>query len=264
MKIIVCIKQVPDSSDVKVDEKTGVLIRDGNNTKLNPYDLYALETGLYLKEKTNGHLTAISMGPPAAKKVLNEALWMGADEALLLSDRRFGGADVVATAYTLSQGITSLGEYDIIICGKQTIDGDTAQTGPEIAEFLSIPHIAYVEEIVKIDKKSLTVKSSDELYERIEELKLPALITTEKDIFTPRLPSYKRSKDFNDYEIKVFSLDNMYDKNESNYGLKGSPTQVERIFPPESNVKRVMIKDKVTDTLLQIFEDNNLLSEGNK
>ena len=145
MNIVVCIKQVPASSDVKIDPVTGVLIRDGNNTKMNPYDLYGIETALRIKEQNGATIKTISMGPGPAKAVLEGSLWMGCDEALLISDRKFGGADVVATAYTISQGIKKLGDFDLIICGKQTTDGDTAQVGAEMAEYLQIPHIAYVE-----------------------------------------------------------------------------------------------------------------------
>ena len=145
MKIVTCIKQVPASSNVKIDPVTGVLIRDGKNTKMNPYDLYALETALRIKEMVKDcKISTITMGPPSATEVLKESLWMGCDDAALLTDRKFAGADVVATSYTISQGIRALGEYDLIICGKQTTDGDTAQVGPEIAECLNIPHISYI------------------------------------------------------------------------------------------------------------------------
>ena len=157
MKIIVCIKQVPGSSEVQIDPVTGNLIRDGKNAKMNPYDLFNLETALRIREEKGGTIKAITMGPPQAKAVLNEALWMGADDAMLLTDRKFGGADVVATSYTLSQGIRRLGEFDLIICGKQTTDGDTAQVGPEIAECLGIPHVAYVDRIIEIKDDSIVV-----------------------------------------------------------------------------------------------------------
>ena len=145
MKIVVCIKQVPASSNVQIDPVTGVLIRDGNNTKMNPYDLYALEVALRIKEQTGATVKTITMGPPPAKDVLEESVWMGCDDGVLITDRKFGGADVVATSYTISQGIRSMGEFDLIICGKQTTDGDTAQVGAEMAEALGIPHVCYVD-----------------------------------------------------------------------------------------------------------------------
>ncbi len=239
MNIVVCIKQVPASSDVKIDPITGNLIRDGSNTKMNPYDLYALETALKMKEQVGGKVYTISMGPPAAKAVLNESLWMGCDDSALITDRKFGGADVVATSYTIAQGIKMLGfKYDLIICGKQTTDGDTAQVGPEIAENLSIPHMAYVEQIIEIKEKSLIVSVGMDKTNEIWELDFPCLITVDKGIYTPRLPSYKRSLNFVDYKVKEITFNDMLDQNESNYGLKGSPTQVERMFPPIKNTDK--------------------------
>lgn len=233
MKIIVCIKQVPGSSQVEIDPVTGVLIRDARNTKMNPYDLYAIETALRIKEKTGATVTAISMGPPAAERVLREALWMGCDDGVLLSDRKFAGADVVATSYALSAGIRKQGGFDLIVCGKQTTDGDTAQVGPEIAEHLGIPHISYVDKIVEIREKSLVVSVSMDKTMEEWEIDYPCLITVDKGIFTPRLPSFKRGRLFKDFKIKVLGYSDMDDQDENHYGLKGSPTQVERMFPPE-------------------------------
>ena len=150
MEILVCIKQVPGTSKVEVDEKTGVLKRDGVDSKMNPYDLYALETALRLRKKVGGNVSVITMGPPQATEVVKEAYMMGVDRGALISDRKFAGADVLATAYTISQGIRKMGEFDLILCGKQTTDGDTAEVGPEIAEYLKIPHIANV---IKIEKQ---------------------------------------------------------------------------------------------------------------
>lgn len=233
MKIIVCIKQVPGTSEVEIDPVTGVLIRDARNTKMNPYDLYAIETALRIKGLTGATVTAISMGPPQAEQVLREALWMGCDDAVLLSDRKFAGADVVATNYTLSSGIKKQGGFDLIVCGKQTTDGDTAQVGPEIAEHLRIPHISYVDRLVEIKDKSLVVSVSMDKTTEEWEIDFPCLITVDKGIFTPRLPSYKRGREFKDYKIKVLTFADMDDQDENHYGLKGSPTQVERMFPPE-------------------------------
>ena len=233
MKIIVCIKQVPGTSEVEIDPVTGVLIRDARNTKMNPYDLYAIETALRIKGLTGATVTAISMGPPQAEQILREALWMGCDDAVLLSDRKFAGADVVATSYALSSGIKKQGGFDLIVCGKQTTDGDTAQVGPEIAEHLRIPHISYVDRLVEIKDKSLVVSVSMDKTTEEWEIDFPCLITVDKGIFTPRLPSYKRGREFKDYKIKVLTFADMEDQDENHYGLKGSPTQVERMFPPE-------------------------------
>jgi electron transfer flavoprotein beta subunit len=235
MNTIVCIKQVPGTSKVEVDEKTGVLKRDGIDTKMNPYDLYALETAFNIKEQKGGEVNVISMGPPQAMEVIREAFSMGADNGILISDRKFAGADVLATAYTISQGIRKSGEFDLIICGKQTTDGDTAQVGPEIAEYLDIPHVANVRKILEVADDYIAVEMDMADTVEIVEIKYPCLLTVEKDIFEPRLPSYRKKIESKGREIKVISLNDFEDKDENKYGLNGSPTQVERIFPPESN-----------------------------
>ena len=232
MDILVCIKQVPGTSKVEVDPVTGVLKRDGIDSKMNPYDLFALETALRLKKKVGGEIKVISMGPPQAKVVIKEAYSMGVDEGALLSDRKFAGADVLATSYTLSQGIQMMGNYDLIICGKQTTDGDTAQVGPEIAEYLGIPHIANVLKIQEIKEKSIVIEMDMPNTIEVADVKFPCLITVEKDIYQPRLPSYKKKVATKDREVKMFSIKDFKDTNENNYGLNGSATQVERIFPP--------------------------------
>jgi len=233
MEIFVCIKQVPGTSEVEVDPVTGVLKRDGVDSKMNPYDLYAVEAAVQLKEQQGGIVKTITMGPPQAKEILKETYMMGADQAILLSDRRFAGADVLATAYTLSQGIKASGGYDLIICGKQTTDGDTAQVGAEIAEFLDIPHVTNVRSITAIGKDSITVEMDMPDTVEITEVLFPCLISVEKGINQPRLPSYVMKKSTSDREISLLSLEDLIDSNEKNYGLSGSPTQVERIFPPE-------------------------------
>lgn len=235
MDILVCIKQVPGTTKVEVDEKTGVLKRDGVDSKMNPYDLYALETALKIKEKMGGSVSVISMGPPQAAAVIKEAYSMGADDGVLLSDRKFAGADVLATSYTLSQGILKMGNFSLIICGKQTTDGDTAQVGPEMAEYMDIPHVSNVRRIIELKDDSITVEM--DMGETIEIAKVyfPCLITVDKDIYQPRLPSYKRKLATLDREVKVYSLDDFEDENNKKYGLSGSPTQVERIFPPAVN-----------------------------
>jgi electron transfer flavoprotein beta subunit len=240
MDILVCVKQVPGTTKVEVDPVTGVLKRDGVDSKMNPYDLYALETALKIKEQAGGAIKVISMGPPQAKEVIKEAFTMGADEGMLLSDRKFAGADVLATSYTLSQGVRKMGNVDLIICGKQTTDGDTAQVGPEMAEYLGIPHVANVRKIVELKEDSIIVEMDMHDTIEIAEVKLPCLITVEKDIFQPRLPSYRRKLQTKDKEIEVISLKDFEDQNENRYGLNGSPTQVERIFPPAVNNDREM------------------------
>ncbi|MFP4478065.1 MAG: electron transfer flavoprotein subunit beta/FixA family protein [Candidatus Izemoplasmatales bacterium] len=263
MKIVTCIKQVPASSNVQVDPVTGVLIRDSNNAKLNPYDLYALEAAFLIKEKVSkASLTAITMGPPNAKSVLKEALYMGADEAVLVTDRRFAGADVLATSYTLSQLIKLIGDADIIVCGKQTTDGDTAQVGPEIAEFLNVPHIPYVSEIIEILDDKIVVKSTYDSHDEINEIKFPCLLTVEKSNLSPRLPSYKRKMKLRDYQIKTVTLDDLNDKKPEHYGLNGSPTQVEEIFPPSNERKSKFIegdKETLAQEMFKILDENKFL-----
>ncbi len=254
MKIITCIKQVPASSKVEIDPKTGVLVRDGSNVKMNPFDLFALESSFHLKEKSAGSVHAITMGPFSATSVLKEALYMGADEATLISDRRFAGADVLATSYTLFQLIKSIGDYDVIVCGKQTTDGDTAQVGPEVAEFLKIPHVPYVKEIIEVKEKSLVLYSAYDDYDEIVEVKLPCLITIEKDANTPRLPSFKRKQIVKDYQINLKSLKDLEDENPSNYGLTGSPTQVEEMFPPRKKTETELIELNNQDSANKIIE----------
>lgn len=255
MRIITCIKQVPASSNVEVDPKTGVLIRDGNNVKMNPFDLYALETAYQIKSKTeNVNIHSISMGPLAATNVLREALFMGSDEATLISDRRFAGADVLATSYTLSQLIRLIGDFDIVICGKQTTDGDTAQVGPEIAEFLKIPHVPYVKEVVEIKDHSIVLKSGYDSYDEMVEVAFPCLITVEKGANVPRLPSYRRKLSFNDYKINLVSLKNLDDKNPDHYGLSGSPTQVDEIFPPHKRTEAIQVQGKPKDLAAKLAD----------
>ncbi|AWI04305.1 electron transfer flavoprotein subunit beta/FixA family protein [Clostridium drakei] len=242
MEILVCIKQVPGTSKVEVDPVTGVLKRDGVDSKMNPYDLYALETALRMRAKVGGTVKVISMGPPQAAEVIKEAYMMGADEGVLLSDRKFGGADVLATSYTISQGVRSMGKVDLILCGKQTTDGDTAQVGPEMAEYLKIPHIANVRKVEELKEKSIVVEMDMPNTIEVAEVKYPCLLTVEKDIFQPRLPSYKKKLETKDREVKILSFKDLEDKNENKYGLNGSPTQVERIFPPAVNTDKEMWK----------------------
>lgn len=235
MNITVCIKQVPGTSEVEVDEKTGVLKREGIDSKMNPFDLFAIETALRIKARNNAEVNVLSMGPPQTMEIIRESFMMGADNGFLLSDMRFAGADVLATSYTLSQGIKKTGCPDLIICGKQTTDGDTAQVGPEIAEFLNIPHVANVRKIIEVGEKNITVEMDLPHSVEVVKVKYPCLITVEKDINQPRLPSFKLKLATTGKNITVYSLDDFEDKNEKHYGLAGSPTQVWKIFPPESN-----------------------------
>lgn len=253
MDIIVCIKQVPGTTTVDIDPVTGVLKRDGIESKMNPYDLFAIETALRIKEEKRGTITSITMGPPQAEEIIFESFYMGVDDGYLLTDRKFAGADVVATSYTISQGIKKINNYDLIICGKQTTDGDTAQVGPEVAEFLGIPHVANVGKILDINTNSITVEMNMEETVEIQEIKLPCLITVDKDINTPRLPSYKRKLEIKNKKINYFSLKDFDDNNENNYGLNGSPTQVEKIFPPEVSNEKIMLEGTAGELTEKLF-----------
>ncbi|MDD3776532.1 MAG: electron transfer flavoprotein subunit beta/FixA family protein [Actinomycetota bacterium] len=254
MDIVVCIKQVPGTSKVKIDPKTGVLIRSGIDTKMNPYDLFALETAIRIKEEKGGTIKVISMGPPQATDVIKEAYMMGADEGILLSDKSFAGADVLATSYTLSQGIEKLKPYHLIICGKQTTDGDTAQVGPEIAEFLQIPHIANVLNILEIRDDNMVVEMDMPNTIEVARISYPCLITVEKDIFEPRLPSFKKKVSTRDKEIKILGLRDFKDQDTGRYGLNGSPTQVEKVFPPPEDNSQEKWKGNPEETAIRIAE----------
>jgi electron transfer flavoprotein beta subunit len=254
MDILVCIKQVPSTSEVKIDQKTGSLIRDGIDSKMNPYDLYALETAMRIKQETGAKITVLSMGPPQVKEIIQEAFMMGADEGVVLTDRRLAGADCLATAYALSQSIEKIGLPDLIICGKQTTDGDTAQVGPEMAEFLGIPHITNVVALGAVSDDNLIVSADLPGMIQTAEIRFPALITVEKDIFQPRLPSYRRKLETAGKDVKFYSLNDLADQDESKYGLTGSPTQVVRIFPPENHQESRIYEGLADQLANQLFD----------
>lgn len=244
MKIIVCIKQVPGTSNVNIDPVTGTLIRDGVHAKMNPYDLEALELGLKLIENYGGTLNVVSMGPNAALEVIREAVYMGADGGVLISDRKFGGADVLATSYTLCSGIKALGDYDLIITGKQTTDGDTAQVGSELAEHLGIPHLANVRQVKQEEGCLECIYSLDNKIVTAQ-ISTPCLICADSNINTPRLPSFKRKARYGKAEdrIRIITFEDVEDQDENHYGLKGSATKVERIFEPDKKGDKQMFYD---------------------
>ena len=236
MYFVCCIKQVPDTAEVKIDPKTNTLVRSGVESICNPFDLVALEQAIRLKEKYGGQVTAISMGPPQAENVLREALSLGADEAILLSDRPFAGADTLATSYTLVKAIEkirSLHPVDLVLCGKQAIDGDTAQTGPGIATRLGYTQFTYVAEVQWIDEKSRQIQVKRKVEGGMEVIRgpLPALLTAELELAQPRrapLPLLIQSLRS---EIKVWNAEAIR-ADLQKLGLKGSPTWVRRIFSP--------------------------------
>ena len=240
MKIVVCIKQVPDTSEIKINPETNTLMREGVPSIINPFDMHALEAGLQIREQIKGKVTVLTMGPPQAENALREAISMGADEAVLLSDRAFAGSDTWATSYTLALALKKLGA-DIIFCGKQAIDGDTAQVGPETAEFLGIPHISYIRKIEEVKDNYIRVQRlMDEGYDIVES-GLPALLTTVKELNQPRMPSLKGKMAAKKAEIRKMGKAEI-EADENNLGLKGSPTQVRNIFAPQIKAERKMIE----------------------
>ncbi|SHJ59115.1 electron transfer flavoprotein beta subunit [Paramaledivibacter caminithermalis DSM 15212] len=228
MKIVVCIKQVPDTTEVRLDPKTGTLIRDGVPSIINPDDKSGLEAALKLKDEVGAEVTVLTMGPPQAQKALREALAMGADKAILLSDRAFAGADTWATSSTLAAALRKL-DYDLVIAGRQAIDGDTAQVGPQIAEHLNLPQVSYVEDL-ELDGDSLILKRVfEDGYHKIK-VKMPCLITTLSEMNQPRYMSIGGVFDaYREKEIITWSLNDI-EVDTANIGLKGSPTKVKKSF----------------------------------
>lgn len=262
MKIVVCMKQVPAGTKVDIDPETGAMKRLSGDTRTNPYDLFALEAALLLREKLGGTVTVITMGPPQAEEMMRDAYTMGADDAVILSDRKFAGADVLATSYTLSQGIQVLGGADLIVCGKQTTDGDTAQVGPAIAEHLGIPHAAWVSEIVDADETCIRVRQDLVSVSQVSEIPYPCLITVDKDMCVPRLPSYLLKKATADRPVHIMSFADMPDQDLSRYGLVGSPTSVERMFAPPEIEKQVYLEGNAkekTDSLFSILTGKKII-----
>lgn len=253
MEIAVCVKQVPDTTEVKIDPETNTLVRQGVPSIVNPFDKNALEAALQLKEKHGGTVTVISMGPPQAKDALKECLAMGADKAVLVSDRAFAGADTLATSYTLAAAVKKLGPFDIIICGKQAIDGDTAQVGPEMAENLGIAQVTYVAKIEVVDNKIRVEREHEDGYEVIE-VSMPVLLTVVKSINEPRYPTVRGTMKANRAQIPVLLAKDL-DVKEERLGLKGSPTQVRRIFTPKQRTQGVMIKkDTAREAVTELME----------
>ena len=262
MKIIVCMKQVPAGTKVDIDPETGAMKRMSGDTRTNPYDLFALETAISLREKLGGTVTVLTMGPPQAETMMRDAYACGADDAVILSDRKFAGADVLATSYALAQGIQVIGGADLIICGRQTTDGDTAQVGPSIAEHLAIPHAAWVAEVTDVTESSITVRQDLVSVSQVSELPYPCLVTIDKDTCVPRLPSYRLKKATADRPVRILSFTDMPDQDLSRYGLVGSPTSVEQMFAPKEAEKQVYIEgasDEKASRLFAILNENKII-----
>ena len=254
MKIVVCMKQVPLTSKVEIDEETGNLKRLSAATRTNPFDLYALECALRIRDQIGGTVTVLTMGPQQAEDMVRDAYMMGADNAIILSDRKFAGSDVLATSYTLSQGIQLIGDVDLIICGRQTTDGDTAQIGPAMAEHLHLPHAAWVNAITDVNDKRIQVRQDLSSMFQISEMNYPCLITVDKDICVPRLPSYRRKAEAAKKPVQIVSADGLPKSDITLLGLVGSPTTVERIFPPPAGAGNVTLEGTAAEKTGQLFD----------
>ena len=236
MDIVVCMKQVPDTTEVEIDREKGTLKREGVDAKTNLYDLYALELAQQIKERHGGTVTVVSMGPPQAQVMISEAYALGADRGILLSDRAFAGADTLATATALACALQKLGRPDLILVGMQTSDGDTAQVGPALAELLGLPHVAYVKELVDINPTSGVLTVVADMSDTVETLQvtMPALLPCSKEVCQPRLPSYLLKKATRQKAVEIWSAADISGESDMRgwFGLNGSPTRVEKVFPP--------------------------------
>ena len=261
MNIVVCLKQVPGTTKVNIDPQTNTLVRQGIENIVNPFDTYALEEGVRLKEQHGGKVTAVSMGPPQAEEILREAISLGTDEAILLSDGAFAGSDTWATAYTLARAIDKIGQYDLVICGRQTIDGDTGQVGPELAELLGLPFAAYVSKIEEIGNEYIRVRRMMEEGYEVIETSLPAVITVVKEVNVPRLPSLRGLARAKSAVIPVWTVEEL-DADKNMVGLSGSATRVIKIFFPQRVCRSEILQGDVAsqvDTLVEKLREAKII-----
>jgi len=257
MNIIVCIKQVPETTEVRINPETNTLIREGVKAIINPFDMYAIEEAVRLKEKFGGKAIALTMGPPQADAALREAISMGIDEGYLVCDRAFAGSDTWATSYTLSGAIKKIGQFDLIICGKQASDGDTAQVGPGIATHLDLPQVTYVKKVEEASPTSLKLERMMEEGFEIIQTSLPCLITVVKEINEPRIPSLKGMLRAKSAKITVLTQKEL-DLDPQSIGLCGSPTQVVKIFtPPQRQGGEILSgePEEIADKLIKLIKD---------
>jgi len=251
LNIIVLVKQVPDTAEVKINRDTNTLIRDGVPSIINPFDTYAIEEALRLREKHGGKIIALSMGPPQAAEALKEAVSLGVDEVVLLSDRAFAGSDTWATSYTLAKGIKKIGAIDIIIAGKQAIDGDTAQVGPETADVLGIPFVAFIKKVESIENGKMIAERMMEEGFDVVETSLPVVISVVKEINEPRLPSFKGKMKAKNFKVTTWTAKDI-GADENLCGLKGSPTKVVKIFPPIPRGQREILSGTIEQQVEQV------------
>lgn len=253
MNIVVCIKQVPDAKDVRLDPETNTLAREGVESIMNPYDRHALEEAVAIREKIGGTVTAVSMGPPQAETVLREAIACGADKGVLVSDRAFAGADTWATSYTLAKAIESIGDVGLALCGKQAIDGDTAQVGPGLACRLKMPFVTCVQKTREVTPETITVeRMMDDGYDVVK-IAYPVLLTVVKDINEPRVASLKGKMKAKKADITMLSADDI-GAEPQNIGLPGSPTKVVRVFAPEARGDRMIFSGTAEEQVEQLVE----------
>ena len=253
MTILVCVKQVPDARDVRLDPVTNTLAREGVESIMNPYDRHALEEAVAIREQQGGTVTVITMGPPQAEVVLREAIACGADEGVLVSDRAFAGADTWATSYTLAKAAQALGSFDLILCGKQAIDGDTAQVGPGLACRLQLPYAACVQKTRKVTAEAIEVeRMMDDGFDVIR-LPLPALMTVVKDINEPRVASLKGKMKAKKAVIRRYTAAEI-GADPQCIGLAGSPTKVVRVFSPEARGDRRVFSGSIDEQVDQLVE----------
>lgn len=253
MHIVVCIKQVPDAKNVRIDPDTHTLVRQGVESIVNPFDLFAVEAALKIKDSSNARITVITMGPPQADEALRDVLSRGVDEAVLLSDRAFAGSDTWATSTVLAAAIRKLGNVDLIFCGKQAIDGDTAQVGPETATMLDIPYATFVKKIESLDERHLKVTRQTDEGVEVWKVPMPALITVIKELGEPRMPSLRHKMRAKKAEISVWGAADLGLDHEA-VGLSGSYTQVVRVFSPSRRGNRVMIQGSVEEQAEQLYK----------
>ncbi len=261
MNIVVCVKQVPEATEVEIDPEKGTLIRDGVAATTNPFDLYAIEESLRLKEKHGGTITAISMGPPQAEAALRDSIALGCDRGILLSDPAFAGSDTLATSYALASGIKKMGSYDIIICGIKSTDGDTGQVGPGLAGELGIPHVSYVRRIGEISGGSVTLERTLDEMDQVLKVPLPCVVTVTKEINDPRLPSFKGKMAARKAEITIWRPQDLGAQPER-LGAEGSPTWVVKVFHPTSDRMGEMLEgepEAQAALLVSRLKERNLL-----
>ncbi len=252
MKIIVCVKQVPATTEVETDPETGTLKRQGLASIINPFDLYAIEEAVRIKEKTGAEVTALSMGPPQSAHALKDAIALGCDRAVLLSDRAFAGADTLATAYTLAKGINHVGGADLVICGVKTVDGDTAQVGPMISEELEVPFIGNVRKLTLKGKSAVMESVTDDGFVTLSS-KTPVVLTVVKEINTPRLPDLESKLSSKKAEVKVFSSADI-GADPCMIGLSGSPTNVLKVFTPDKRVAGELVRASPKEAAKALFD----------